>query len=227
MLAPLAARYLLSDGPGRSACLAFLASPDGGGEVVRGRAGAQFSPGVARTAAFAQHPIAGNLIGLKAGPSQRRLARQSRRTRWRPLSVRCQRRAVPAALRARSPICSRADYSIPMCRRPPPAMRSHRPQRNGRCGCVAAPPFAVKIAPAAARGAGGRLRGGARYRRPARARRPLRPRVCSSMRSRSMGQAMPLPVMHSDEGFTLLLDTPAPEALERVSRRCCGRFQPD
>ncbi len=67
LLAPLAAGWLLDDARGGARARAFLASKGGGGDTRGAALARNLAWVVERTAAFARAPRAGNLVGIKAG----------------------------------------------------------------------------------------------------------------------------------------------------------------
>ena len=215
MLAPLAAQYLLVGGTARARANAFLASPDGAGQSCGAALVRNFLQVVAATAAFAHHPGAEHLIGLKPG---------HRSGDWRdspdgldggryPYDVNVA--LVPAALRA---IANLLDSGVldPYLKAAG-ARDALRPARSQSLawGRLAAPLFGVRLAAASARA---RV---ATYAQalgidaaPALAALPSSELQFEAIALDAAGH--PLPVMHTDVGFTLLLDLPAPEALERL-----------
>jgi glycogen debranching enzyme len=213
MLAPLAARYLLSDS-GRARAAAFLASRAAAGESCGAALVRNFLRVIAATAAFAQHPSAVNLIALKPGHAS---------GDWRdspdgldggryPYDVNVA--LVPAALRAVDELLTSGllDPYLTSATRVTLG-RSARQRQVWRR--LAAPLYRVRLSAASAREA---VRAYARALaidpQPALAALPS-----AAVRFEALaldGAGKPLPVMHSDEGFTLLLESPAPEALERI-----------
>jgi hypothetical protein len=170
---------------------------------------------VSRSAAFAHHPSADNLIGLKPGHVS---------GNWRdspdgldggryPYDVNVA--LVPAALRA---IADLLDSGLLDPYVETAATRAALVQAASQ-GLAwqrfAAPLFVVKLAASAAR------EGVAAYARmlgidaaPALASLPSSALQFDAIALDASGH--PLAVMHTDVGFTLLLDAPAPEALERL-----------
>lgn len=213
MLAPLAVRYLLSDRSQHARAVAFLASPTGAGESCGAALVRNFLPLVARSAAFARHPITDNLIGLKPG---------QRSGDWRdspdgldggryPYDVNVA--LVPAALRAIADLLHSGLLDPYLAT---PAARHALAQSATQWPVwrrFAAPLFRVQLAAAPAR---------AQVADYARALGiDAQPALAALSSSAPQFDALaldaaghPLPVMHSDEAFTLLLDDPAPERLE-------------
>lgn len=217
MLAPLAAAYLLPQGRVGSRAAAFLASSDGAGEPCGAALVRNFLRVIASGARFAQHPIAAHLIGLKPGQAS---------GDWRdspdgldggryPYDVNVA--LVPAALGAIADL--RASGLLDPYLQTAGERQALAQARAQRLVWqrLAPPLFAVKIGAAAAQGAV------ARYARalgidaePPLAALPRSGLQFAALALDAAGQ--PLPVMHSDEGFSLLLGTPAPEALARMVR---------
>lgn len=215
MLAPLAARFLLANGAGRARAAAFLDSTDGVGAACGAALVRNFLWVVGRSAAFAHRPIAVNLIGLKPG---------HRSGDWRdspdgldggryPYDVNVA--LVPAALQAIGELLESGllDRYLPSV-----AARTTLEQAASQWRVwirSAGPLFLVHIPAARARAEV------AAYARALGidAQPPLAALSASPVQFDALAldaSGRPLPVMHSDEGFTLLLDSPAPAALERL-----------
>ena len=212
MLAPLAAQYLL--GSGRARAAAFLAASQG----ARGTCGSalvrNFLWVVAQTAAFAQHPAPTKLLALKPG---------HRSGDWRdspdgldggqyPYDVNVA--LVPAALGAINTLLQSGlldPYLSPAARRTlkAAAVQQRIWQR------LAPPLFVVNIAAVRARDEASAYASALGI--DAKAVRAALPAQALQFDALALdGAGRPLPVMHSDEGFTLLLDSPPPAVLKRI-----------
>jgi hypothetical protein len=215
MLAPLAARWLLSSETTRQRAQAYLAGPIG---TSRSRAGdalvRNFEWVVQRTAPFASDPAATKLVGIKTG----------RRTgQWRdseeglgrgvyPYDVNVA--LVPAALDAIDRLVASgvldAYVSEPQRRT---LMRAR--QQWEVWSEWAAPLFVVSVPAERARADLSRYAASVGVP-PEAALEALGDDVVTFNALSLDEHGNPVPVMHSDDGFALLLDKPAPDRLERA-----------
>lgn len=215
MLAPLAARWLLSSETSRQRAQAYLASPSG---TSRSRVGdalvRNFEWVVQRTAAFAADPAATRLVSIKSG----------RRTgEWRdseeglgrgvyPYDVNVA--LVPAALEAIDRLVASGlldSYASEPQRRTLMRARQQWEVWSERAARL----FAVSIPAARAKADVSRYAAAVGVP-PDAALKALGDDVVTFNALSLDEQGRPVPVMHSDDGFTLLLDTPPPDRLERA-----------
>jgi len=229
-LAPLAARWLLDDPRGRARAAAFLASPEQFGERGSERAGKRNGAGegeregralvrnllwiVRRTAAFAARPAAENLVGLEPGhpAGDWRDSRDGLAGGRYPYDVNAV--FVPAALDAvdRLARSGRLDpYTSPQERAT--LLKAGEQKQTWR---LRAPPmFLVHIGAAAAKADVAAYAASIRVDAAA-ALHSIddRPVDLAALALDTSGR--PIPVMQSDVGFALLLESPPAETLERI-----------
>jgi hypothetical protein len=213
MLAPLAARWLLDDARGRARARFFLAARDRRGE----RRGAALVRNIAwvveRCAAFADHPVAANLVGIKAGRTTGnwRDSEQGLGGGRYPYDVNAA--LVPAALEAAARLFESGllhDYLDK-----PQLQAFARARGRAQVWTQHAPGlFAVDVDAAKARAA---VTNYARQididAQPALQALGERPLQFHALSLDERGR--PIPILNSDEGFRLLFTDPPPEDLER------------
>jgi hypothetical protein len=213
MLAPLAARWLLDDARGRARGAQFLASRGADG-TTRGAALARNLAWVSeRAAPFAREPSAANLVGIKAGRAtgEWRDSEQGLGGGRFPYDVNAA--LVPAALgaavrlgrsglleahldeRQRRALAAADDRARVWTSRAPAMFEVDVPSAQARAAVSA---YAKEIG----------VEGG-------RALDALGESVLAFNALALDAQGRPVRILHSDEGFRLLLTEPAPAALER------------
>jgi hypothetical protein len=214
MLAPLAARWLLGSDTPRRRAQAFLAAPIAGGGRTGDALVRNLQWVVQRTAAFAADPVATKLVGIKAG----------RRTgQWRdseeglgrgvyPYDVNVA--LVPAALDAIDRLLVSGllnDYT-----KEPQRRTLQRARQQWEVWSEwAAPLFVVSIPSERARASLSSY--GAALGVPSATALEAVGNDGVTFNALSLDdQGRPVPVMHSDDGFALLFDTPPPDRLERA-----------
>jgi hypothetical protein len=213
MLAPLAARWLLDDASGRALGAQFLATRGAGGETRGAALVRNLAWLVDRAAAFADAPRAANLVGIKAGrmTGQWRDSEQGLGGGRYPYDVNAA--LVPAALNA----AARLHESGLLGRYTSDGQRATLALAadRARAWTARAPAlFDVDVPAAEARAAV------AAYAKEI--------EVDGARATESLGDAplafhalaldaggKPVRILHSDEGFRLLLTEPAPAELER------------
>jgi hypothetical protein len=214
MLAPLAARWLLDGTGSRARANAFLASESAPGTRAGQALVRNFMWVVERTAAFASDPAPTNLVSIKPG----------RRTgQWRdseeglgrglfPYDINVA--LVPAALDAIDRLLQSGLLDPHVTPEQRWALARARAQRQ--IWSTRAAPFFVTTVPAdRARAAISSYASGAGV--------PARPAL-DSLKAEALSfnavsldsKGAPVPVMHSDDGFTLLFGEPAPADIERT-----------
>jgi len=213
MLAPLAARWLLDDERGRARAREFLAARGAGG-VTQGSALARNLAWVVdRTAAFSRTPGFENLVGIKAGrmtgnwrDSEQGLGRgryaYDVNAALVPASLDATARLAEAGIldeyldaAQRHALARAGDQSRVWTARAASLFDVDIPEGDARAGITA---YAAEIAVDRERAL--RSLGGARL----------------AFHALSLDErGRPVPILHSDEGFRLLLTNPAPSELER------------
>jgi hypothetical protein len=211
LLAPLAAHWLLDDERGRARARRFLAGR-GEGET-RGRQLARNLVWlVQRAAAFADDPRAANLVGIQAGRMTGNWRDSEQGLGRGRYAYDINAALVPAALEAaarlhesgvlpgldaaqRRTLDRARDRAATWSRRAPPLFEVEVPAPQARAAVTR---YARDIAVDAERAVDAL---------------PDRPLQFHALSLDEQGR--PIPILHSDEGFRLLLGDPAPEEIER------------
>ncbi|HEU4592348.1 MAG TPA: hypothetical protein VFS13_15680 [Steroidobacteraceae bacterium] len=213
MLAPLAARWLLDDARGRARARAFLAGRDARGEHRGAALARNIAWVVERSAAFADRPLAANLVGIKAGrmTGNWRDSEQGLGGGRYPYDVNAA--LVPAALQAAARLYESGllhDFLGPAQLQ---ALARARPQ--AQAWSLHAPGlFAVDVDATKART---EITSYARQVGvdPAPAVQALGDEPLRFHALSLDEQGRPIPILNSDEGFRLLLTDPEPGELQR------------
>jgi len=214
LLAPLVARWMLDDERGRARAPRFLA----GRGANRERHGAALARNLAwlveRAAAFADDPRASNLVGIKSGRMTGNWRDSEQGLGKGRYAYDVNVALVPAALAAAARLAESGllDEYFDVEQRRTLARAGERAQV---WASRASPLFAVDVPAARAR------RDIAAYAKETgvdggRARRSLGNNTAFAFHALSLDDSgRPIPILHSDEGFRLLLTEPAPADLSR------------
>ena len=213
LLAPLAVRWMLDDERGRERAVKFLAARGANRERHGAALARNLQWVLTRTAAFADDPRASNLVGIKPGRATGNWRDSEQGLGKGRYAYDVNAALIPAALHAAARLAASdlLDEYLDAGQRRTLALASERAQ----VWSARAPPlFAVDIPASQAR------RDIAAYAKEnkvdgGQARRSLN-RNPTAFHALSLDeQGRPIAIMHSDEGFRLLLTEPAPDELSR------------
>lgn len=213
MLASLAARWMLDDASGRALAAQFLATKGAGGETRGAALARNLAWVVGRAAAFAADPRAANLVGIKAGRMTGQWRDSEQGLGGGRYAYDVNAALVPAALDAtarlaesgllgpylddgtRTAVAPARERARAWTERAPPLFEVDVPAGEARAAVAA---YAREIGVEGERAVGASGDG------------PL------SFHALALGErGAPVRILHTDEGFRLLLTDPAPAALGR------------